>query len=83
MSGMNIGSRLLPIDEMARRAGVTVQWLRDEANAGSVPCLRAEHRLLFNADVVERLLLERAGKPIAEIEDDDHCLDQRKAAAHE
>ncbi len=53
-------SRLVPIDEMARLAGVTVQWLRDEASAGRIPSLRVEHRLLFHAHTVEQILLERA-----------------------
>ena len=48
---------------MARRLRVTLRWLRAEAEAGRIPCIRAEKQMLFNADVVERLLLERAGKP--------------------
>ena len=43
--------RLVTASIMARRLRVTLRWLR------------AEKQMLFNADVVERLLLERAGKP--------------------
>ena len=63
---------------MARRLRVTLRRLRAEAEAGRIPCIHAEKQLLFNSDVVERLLLERAGKPIAEIEDADQCREQRK-----
>ena len=49
---------------MARRLRVTLRWLRAEAEAGRLPCIRAEKQLLFNADVVERVLLERAGQPV-------------------
>ena len=49
---------------MARRLCVTLRWLRAEAEAGRVPCIHAEQQLLFDADVVERVLLERAGKPV-------------------
>ena len=52
---------LLPLSHMARILRVPVAWLRDEANAGRVPCLRAGNRYLFVADVVERVLAERAG----------------------
>lgn len=37
-------------------------WLRREAKAGRIPCLRVGRRLLFNTDAVERLLAERAAK---------------------
>ena len=57
---------LLPANQMARRLRVTLRWLRAEAEAGRLPCIRAEKQLLFNADVVERVLLERAGQPVVE-----------------
>jgi hypothetical protein len=47
---------------MARRLGVTARWLRSEADAGRVPCLKAERRYLFDAPTVERLMRERAAK---------------------
>lgn len=52
--------RLAPIGTTARLLGVTVQWLRDEAEAGRVPCLRAGSRLLFDPEAVEAVLAERA-----------------------
>jgi excisionase family DNA binding protein len=52
--------RLLTIGQMARRLGVPVKWLRAEAEAGRIPCLRAGERLLFVADVVVATLVERA-----------------------
>lgn len=41
--------------------GLPRNWLRDEALAGRIPCLKVGKRLLFNRDAVERTLLERAG----------------------
>ena len=60
---------------MARRLRVTQAWLRDEAEAGRVPHLKAGQRLLFDADAVERVLLDRAtdGKPQG---DDDEAADE-------
>ncbi len=57
---------LLPLARMARRLRVTVAWLRTEADAGRVPCLRAESRYLFAPDAVERTLAERAANGKAE-----------------
>ena len=58
--------RLVTASAMARRLRVTLRWLRAEAEAGRLPCIRAEKQLLFDADVVERVLLERAGKSVVE-----------------
>lgn len=52
--------RLIPIASMARLAGVTVRWLRSEAEAGRVPCLWADGRILMDRETVEAILLERA-----------------------
>ncbi len=51
---------LLPLAPMARRLRVTTGWLRAEADAGRVPCLRAGTRYLFASEAVERVLADRA-----------------------
>lgn len=51
---------LLPLGPMARRIRVTTTWLRAEADAGRVPCLKAGKRYLFAPEAVERTLAERA-----------------------
>jgi hypothetical protein len=48
---------------MARLLGVTPRWLRAEAEAGRIPHLSADKTILFDADLVERLLAERARRP--------------------
>jgi hypothetical protein len=48
---------------MARLLGVTPRWLRAEAEAGRLPHLPADKTILFDADLVERLLAERARQP--------------------
>lgn len=52
---------LLSLGRMARRLGVTQAWLKDEADAGRVPCVRAGRRFLFAADAVVKALAIRAG----------------------
>lgn len=52
--------KLLPLGPTARRLRVPVKWLREEAEAGRVPHLKAGTSLLFDFDAVERVLLDRA-----------------------
>jgi hypothetical protein len=52
--------RVDPVGPMARLQRVPVRWLRGEAEAGRVPCLKADRAILFDPDAVEQVLLERA-----------------------
>ena len=54
--------KLLPLFAMARRLHVPNKWLRQEAESGRIPCLAAGRQILFNPEVVESLLVERASK---------------------
>jgi hypothetical protein len=53
---------LFPLSAMARRLFVPARWLRTEAEAGRIPCLRAGSRFLFDPETVEQVVLERARK---------------------
>ncbi len=53
---------LLPLGIVALPLGVPRSWLRDEAEAGRVPCLKAGKRILFDVQLTEQLLLDRARK---------------------
>ena len=53
---------LLPLGPMAQRLRVTAAWLRAEADAGRVRCLRAGKRYLFAPEAVERILAARAAE---------------------
>ena len=55
-------SELLSLSRMARRLGVIQQWLRDEADAGKVPCLKAGNRYLFNPEAVQEALSTKAAQ---------------------
>ena len=45
---------------MARRVRVPAKWLRAEAEAGRIPCLKADKAILFDPNAVEAVLLDRA-----------------------
>jgi hypothetical protein len=51
---------LLALPAMARTLRVTQRWLRREVEAGRLPAVKADTRLLFSRSAVERALLERA-----------------------
>jgi excisionase family DNA binding protein len=55
-------SELLNLSRQARRLGVTQQWLREQADAGQLPCLKAGKRYLFNPEAVETALSARAAR---------------------
>jgi hypothetical protein len=58
-------SELLNLPRASRRLGVTAKWLRNQADCGIVPCLRAGTRYLFNvAAVQEALAAEAAKRPV-------------------
>jgi hypothetical protein len=45
---------------LARKLGLSAAWLKTEANAGRIPCLKVGRRLRFNPAAVERVLSTRA-----------------------
>lgn len=49
----------LYLGAMARRLRVPTTWLRAEAEAGRIPHLRAGSALLFDPEVVERIVFDR------------------------
>jgi hypothetical protein len=53
---------VLPLNRMARKLRVTIAWLKAEADAGRVPCLRAGTRYLFSPDAVEKVIAARAAQ---------------------
>ena len=43
-----------------KRFGLSLAWLKAEADAGRIPCFKAGRKLLFDPEAVEKALLERA-----------------------
>ena len=52
---------LTSLHQLALRLKLPREWLRGEADAGRVPCLKVGNRYLFNLSAVEDALAERAG----------------------
>ena len=66
---MNAMSDLLSLPRMARRLGVTQRWLREQSDAGGIPCLKAGTRYLYSPEAVEDVLAGRAAKKRVEGDD--------------
>lgn len=69
---MNESKRPLHLGAMARQLRVPAKWLRAEAEAGRIPHLRAGSALLFDPEVVERIVLQRLSEtpgPAQEVRD--------------
>jgi excisionase family DNA binding protein len=60
MSPNNDQSRPLKLTEMARLLGVSVRWLRAEAERGALPHVKTDGGMLFDRATVVRILSERA-----------------------
>ena len=71
MRDVEISEAFVPLRRAAARLGVPAAWLRAEAQAGRLPCLRVGRRLLFNPDSIEAALLERAERARESSSDDE------------
>lgn len=52
--------RLASLYVASRSLGLPANWLREEALAGRIPCLRAGDRLLFDLETLRQLVNELA-----------------------
>jgi hypothetical protein len=59
------GCELLTLRRMATRLGVPSRWLREQAELGKVPGLRAGNRWLFVPDVASAAVRAMAGDALA------------------
>ena len=59
------GRDLLPLRRMAARLGVPSRWLREQAEIGKVPGLRAGDLWLFVPDVASAAVRAMAGDVLA------------------
>ena len=55
-------AKLISLSELARRTGLPIAWLRREADAGTIPCLRAGRLRMFDLNAVREVLDTRSRK---------------------
>ncbi len=51
---------VVTLNRLAAHMRLPREWLRNEALAGHLPCLRVGRKMLFNLAAVEQTLAERA-----------------------
>lgn len=51
--------RPVTLSQASRALGLPIDWLREEADAGRIPCLRAGDRYLFDLEQLRELVLGR------------------------
>lgn len=56
---MYMDSKLLTVHELAEQTGLPAAWLRREADAGRLPCIRAGRLRVFDFKAVMKALAER------------------------
>lgn len=67
---------ILTLRRMAARLGVPSRWLREQAEAGNIPGLRAGDRWLFVPDVAINAVRAMAGDELARL-----MMPERKGGA--
>jgi hypothetical protein len=53
-------AQLLSLNRLAERTGLSAAWLRREAYAGRLPCIRAGRSWVFDPELVRAALAARA-----------------------
>jgi len=61
----------VPLNTLSEQLGLPTAWLKVEAEAGHIPCLRAGRRLMFDPEAVRKALTDRTVKTRQEGDDDD------------
>ena len=58
----NDKDNLIHVRTAARRYGLPLKWLKEQAISGNIPAVVADNQVLFDADVLLTWLAERARK---------------------
>lgn len=54
-------TKLVSLPELSDLTGLPMAWLRREADAGRLPCLRVGRRRMFDPEAVRKVLAARGG----------------------
>lgn len=61
----DLKAALVSLPDMAERLGVPPRWLKEQAEAGRVPCLRVRRELMFHDATTEAAVLAMAGNSMS------------------
>ena len=60
-----MSAKLLTLDQLSDCTGLPAAWLKREADAGRLPCIRAGRRRMFDLAAVLKALAERQESEVA------------------
>jgi hypothetical protein len=60
-----MNAKLLTLHKLAERTGLPAAWLRREADAGRLPCIRAGRLRMFDLAAVLKALADRQESGVA------------------
>jgi len=63
-----LSKKFVSLDVLATSLALPMAWLRKQADAGAVPCLRIGRRRLFDVESVRAVLSKRAAMNVSESE---------------
>jgi hypothetical protein len=61
-------TKLLTLNELAERTGLPAAWLKREADAARLPCIRAGRRRMFDPAAVMKALADRQESGVSRVE---------------
>jgi hypothetical protein len=59
VNAVSMDAKLLTLNRLSERTGLPTAWLRREADAGHLPCIRAGRLRMFDLAAVLKALAER------------------------
>lgn len=59
---MDAKPKFVSVNVAAQQLGLPTAWLRAQAKAGRIPCVRAGRRILINLESVEKALLAKTNR---------------------
>jgi hypothetical protein len=62
-NAQGMSDKLLTFEQLIRTTNLPAAWVKREADAGRLPCIRIGRRRMFDLDAVRRALAERSARP--------------------
>jgi hypothetical protein len=54
--------KIYNIQQLSKELALPVDWLKEQAKAGNIPCLRIRNKLRFNLEAVEAAIAKMAAE---------------------
>lgn len=65
VNALRMDAKLLTLNQLSERTALPAAWLKREADAGRLPCIRAGRHRMFDLAAVLKTLAERQDNEVA------------------